>query len=104
MKKVALLIMLLAVYVSVSELGAKKKADQFCESVQVGGAVNGLLEKAIESGASEKYSMWRKGSHGKIVLDLYFSGYRLKSGFSCQIEEVNGLVSAARGNIMTEVH
>jgi len=104
MKKIVYVIMFVAIYLSMSSLSAKQKADKFCDSVQVGVPVDGLREKAIESGASAPYTKWKELGTEQEILSAFFSGYRPKSGFSCEITAKLGTVIRTQKDLLTEVN
>lgn len=57
MKKFFAILAVIAMYLSVSELNAKRKADEMCGSVKLGDETAGLLERGLAMGARKK-SIW----------------------------------------------
>lgn len=92
MKKILLALGLLAMYLCVTELGAKQKADKFCESVQVGEPTHGLRGRALEAGARAKDSGWHEPQNAARQLIITFTGFAPGSDFLCIIQDSNGAV------------
>jgi|SRR5476649_1416982 len=92
MKKLLILIALAAMYVSTSELGAKKKAEDFCGTINIGDPTGPLYERGIAAGARKNGSEWVDAEASLRKLFLSFTGYYPGSDFICTITEKNGVV------------
>ena len=92
MKKLLLLVALAAMYLSISELGARKKAGAFCDSVQVGERIHGLRGRALEAGARAKDTGWYEPESAERQLVVTFTGFAPGSDFLCILHDRSGLV------------
>lgn len=94
MKKILLIAALIAMYLSITELGAKQKAEKFCEAVQLGEPTYGLRGKALEAGARAKDSGWYEPQNAARQLVVTFTGFAPGSDFLCILLEKNGAVES----------
>ncbi len=60
MKKILLIFVILTMYVTTSEMSAKKKAESFCNAVSIGEGTNDLRERGIASGARSEDTNWQR--------------------------------------------
>jgi len=93
MKKLLLLLAFVAMYISVTELNAKRKAEEACSFAAIGDPIDGLLEKGLAVGARSKDSGWSYPQGDSRRLQLAFTGFAPGSDFFCMITERNGSVS-----------
>ena len=100
MKKLIIAIVAILLYVSTSELSAKRKAESLCNSVSIGEQADNLLEKAINAGASGSH-LEKNGS--SQTLYAAFTGYYPGSDFICGIEIKNGIVVAKNPSLITSL-
>ncbi|WP_290906167.1 hypothetical protein [Aquabacterium sp.] len=94
MKKLLALLALVAMYLSMSELNAKRKADEMCGSVKLGDETAGLLERGLALGARAKASGWTTYEGNSRKLGFTYTGFAPGSDFFCIITETDGSVSA----------
>lgn len=102
MKKLIIAIVAILLYVSTSELSAKRKAESLCNSVSIGEQADNLLEKAINAGARKSGSHLEKNGSSQ-TLYAAFTGYYPGSDFICGIEIKNGIVVAKNPSLITSL-
>lgn len=90
MKKLIFIVLALAMYVATSELNAKRKAEEFCESVELGESTEGLMEAGIEAGASPNESAIISDENEGQYIFIGFTGFMPGSSFSCRITDGGG--------------
>lgn len=102
MKKLIIAILAISLYVAISELSAKRKAESLCNSFSIGDKADNLLEIAINAGARKSgIYLERNGSSQTIYAS--FTGYYPGSDFICGIKTKNGIVIAKAPNLMTSL-
>jgi hypothetical protein len=95
MKKIFILLIIVIMYITTSELNAKRKAESFCDSIAIGQSEKSLLENAIDAGSRASGSYWETDGDGSTkTLNATFTGYYPGSDFICKIDTVNGAVVA----------
>ena len=94
MKRFFVILAVIAMYLSVSELNAKRKADEMCGSVKLGDETTGLLERGLALGARTKASGWTNYVGNSRKVGFTYSGFAPGSDFFCIITETDGVVSA----------
>ena len=65
---------------------AKKQATDFCATVKVGDSMEGIAERAIETGAEERYAKWRRLQDGSLEMDVMYIGMPPFSMHICVIK------------------
>jgi len=100
MKKILLIFVMLLMYVVTSEMSAKKKAESFCDSVNIGDKTTDIRDMAISRGARGKDSNWKKIGSSTRQIEITFTGYYPGSDFICQLTENNGVVSEKKPYII----
>ncbi|MEK8086894.1 hypothetical protein WNB94_10775 [Aquabacterium sp. A3] len=91
MKKLFFVILALAMYVATSELNAKRKAEEFCDSIELGESTEGLMEAGIEAGASRNESAIISDQNEGRYIYIGFTGFMPGSSFSCRITDGGGV-------------
>ena len=94
MKKFLAVLAVIAMYLSISELNAKQKADEMCGSVKLGDETSDLLERGLALGARTKASGWTNYVGNRRKLRFAYTGFAPGSDFFCIITETDGEVSA----------
>lgn len=102
MKKLIIIVLALLLYVTMSELSAKQKAESLCSSVNIGDSANNLLEKAINAGA-RKSGTYLDENRSPKTLYAAFTGYYPGSDFICGIDIANGVVVAKHPSLITSL-
>ncbi len=100
MKKIILILAILAMYLVTSEMSAKKKAESFCDTVKIGDSTSDLREKGIASGARGKDSNWLYLGNSNREIEITYTGFYPGSDFICLIRETNGVVISKNANII----
>lgn len=85
MKKILLIVVMFAMYLTTSEMSAKKKAENFCDAVKIGDSTSNLREDGIATGARAKDSNWVESGNSTRQLDMTYTGFYPGSDFICQI-------------------
>lgn len=99
MKNIFLLFLIGIMYLTLSELAAKKKAEAFCDSVNIGDPVTDLHQRAITAGARGNASAWQTTGTDSHRMFVTFTGYYPGSDFMCLISERNGSVVAKKPHL-----
>lgn len=94
MKRFFVILAVIAMYLSVSELNAKRKADEMCGSVKLGDETTGLLARGLALGARTKASGWTNYDGNSRKVGFTYTGFAPGSDFFCIITETDGVVSA----------
>lgn len=94
MKRFFVILAVIAMYLSVSELNAKRKADEMCDSVKPGDETTDLLERGLAMGARKKASGWTNFDGNSRKVGFTYTGFAPGSDFFCIITETDGAVSA----------
>ena len=102
MKRLLILLALLS-YFPISELSAKKKAQDFCDSVPIGTPSKYLLENAVASGARRGSTQWEQGGNSRRRLLATYTGFYPGSDFICQITEKDGKVIEKTPSLITSL-
>ncbi|MBP5986853.1 MAG: hypothetical protein KA538_06670 [Azonexus sp.] len=102
MKRIFVFLIALLIYVTMSELSAKRKAELFCDSVTIGNSSDNLFEKAIEAGARKNSTYWEDVNSLKYLYAT-FTGYYPGSDFICKIDAKNGIVVAKHPSLITSL-
>ncbi len=89
-----ILILVFAAYGAYRERVAKPQSIEFCASVKVGDATEGLLERAIQSGAEARLTRWRAPQNESPVLMAIFVGMPPFSRHICVIRATERVISA----------
>lgn len=76
---------------------AKKQAMDFCSTVKVGQSIEGIQERAIESGAVKHFAKWTKQVDGSQMMPVIFVGMPPFSRHICSIKATTTVVSAEYG-------
>ena len=87
-------ILVFAAYGAYRERLAKPQSVEFCASVKVGDATEGLLERAIGSGAEARLTRWRAPQNESRVLMATFVGMPPFSRHICVIRATEKVISA----------
>lgn len=90
--KFLLIILAVVLYLGVSEMNAKRKAEAFCDSVNVGDSTDDLLERGLAAGARERSSSWVAHPNSPRQLFITFTGFAPGSDFLCGIAERDAVV------------
>ena len=88
------LFVLYSAYGSYRESVAKPQAMEFCASIKVGDPADGLLERAVTSGADEHASRWRGLPVDGRTLTAVFVGLPPFSRHICSVKATDKVVSA----------
>jgi hypothetical protein len=96
MRKLLALLAVAAMYLVVTELNAKRKAEELCSSVKVGDETEGLLERGLAAGARRRDTGWTEFAGNARRLGFTFTGFAPGSDFFCVVTETNGTVSAKK--------
>ena len=100
MKKILLIFVILTMYVTTSEMSAKKKAESFCNAVSIGEGTNDLRERGIASGARSEDTNWQRLGGSDRQIEITYTGFYPGSDFICLIKERNGAVVSKNANII----
>ncbi len=73
---------------------AKKEAMDFCSTVKVGQSIEGIQERAIESGAVKAFAKWSTQGGGLQTMDVIYVGLPPFSRHICSIKATTIVVSA----------
>jgi hypothetical protein len=96
MKNLLLVLAVLAMYISVSELSGKQKADEACAAATIDESTDDLLAIGLSLGARAEDSGWRLPRGNTRVLQLTFTGMAKGSDFYCMVQETDGRVSGKK--------
>lgn len=77
---------------------AKKEAQDFCATIQVGQSTDGIQERAIESGAVKGFAKWREvdGTHQLMAI---YVGMPPFSRHTCVVKATTVVLSAEYSHI-----
>jgi hypothetical protein len=100
MKKIILIVAMFAMYLATSEMSAKKKAVDFCDSIKIGDGTSHLREDGIATGARANDSNWSESGNSTRQLDMTYTGFYPGSDFICRIRETNGFVVSKNPNVI----
>ena len=103
MKKILLIVVMFAMYLTTSEMSARKKAEDFCNAVKIGDGTSNLRDDGIATGARAKDSNWVDFGNSTRELDMTYTGFFPGSDFICQIRETNGLVVSKNPNVIRSI-
>jgi hypothetical protein len=73
---------------------AKKEAMDFCSTVRVGQSIEGIQERAIESGAVKPFAKWKAQGDGSQTMAVIYVGMPPFSRHICSIKATTTFVSA----------
>ncbi len=72
----------------------KKNAMDFCATVKVGQSIEGIQERAIESGAAKAFAKWKTDADGSQTMLVIFVGTPPFSRHICSIKATKIVTSA----------
>jgi hypothetical protein len=99
MKNIFLLFLVGIMYIAISESSAKKKAETFCDSINIGDTTKDLHERAITAGARGSASTWQKTGIDSRQIFVTFTGYYPGSDFICLVSDRNGSVVKKKAHL-----
>jgi hypothetical protein len=73
---------------------AKTEAMDFCSTVRIGQAIEGIQERAIDSGAEKAFAKWTAQGSGSRTMAVIFVGMPPFSRHICLIEAATTVVRA----------
>ena len=104
MKKFFMFIIIGIFYLTMSEMTAKKKAADFCDSIDTIESETSLVDKADAAGAREKDIYSKEFGNNTKVFSVPFTGFYSGSDFICRITVENGQIVDKNPNIITSLH
>jgi hypothetical protein len=102
MKKFFIFIIIGIFYITMSEMTAKKKAADFCDSIGAKESMVEIANKAGEAGARSK-DIYERFSGNMQQLNIPFTGFYRGSDFICRITFENGTIVDKNPNIGTSL-
>lgn len=103
MKKFFMFLIMGIFYLTRSELTAKKKAADFCDSIDTIESETFLVDKASAAGARVKNIYLKEFGNNTKVFSVPFTGFYPGSDFICQITEENGKIVDKNPNFTTSL-
>ena len=97
MKRSLLLVAVILAYLVTAEFNARKKSEDFCNSVGNGQETADLADRATAAGA--KAALWEGGAEATRTLTATFTGFYPIFRFTCRIEEKNATVVAKQTSV-----
>lgn len=102
MNKLFVIALAILIYLTISELSAKQKAEKFCNSVNIGDSTNNLFKAAIDAGARRSGTYWIE-QNSQRSLDAAFTGFYPGSDFICRIDIAGNAVTAKHPSLVTSL-